>query len=520
MKKVLSRLFLAVMFCAFLSASAFSQETQGRAQRYIVFFASTPAISAASAARIKTSQNLRITFPLYQTRQLSQDLSELIFGYHKAEPAFAFNPEPYFPLLTSSYRSDDRAYMRSLFAQDFNNFFEKTSYRQPGIFLTDALVCQNTLEYFELLNASWTVASNITNAPASTFRHGNITVFAPYTDFPTRAADIERWLAARPGRIIPVLLSSAQLNNAQFMGALASFFDRNTAVMPVTPLYIARNIELAQANNLNFELVDIPEEFRARAYMASEVVSRFRRSVGTRHESYNNVRNELQFLYSYELLSGLLNDSAQSRQMYDIAFNNIFRFLGTRPPEDGTAASVRFAGEDARQVTVTSNSVAISGDGPLRRLTITNARNTIDFDIDFIQGAHWPITISYIDVYISLPHGQEESSVEMHRPTHGIFTGAHAWNYLVRIFPDNAVVYRHYGGEVREIAAVPILNRFVARIPKPTLDDDILRWSVQAISVNTRTARPFIVDFFNRPGTSKEDALARTPFNAEFISIR
>jgi hypothetical protein len=496
-------------------------ETYNENSRYIVFFAGSQTLSAEVARKIKNSQAFRITLPISQTQPLEQNTSELLFGYHKAEPALTFSPEPYFPLLTSSFKSDNKRYMKSLFDSDIESFAQKTSYKNFGIYLTDGVISESTLDYFELLNANWTVAYNIKVLPARVFKHNKIAVFAPYDNFPLKEAEVTAWIAAKKETIIPVLLKPEHLNNAQFMAYIVNFFDKSE-IKPVTPLFITANIELSEAENISFNTVDIPQEFVSKAYITSEIVEKYKHSSNYKKENYDNIKSELYTLYSYELLAGLIKNDFMSKQLYDIAYTNIYKLLGINPPADDDVSSVKFATGEIKQVTTTDNSITITGDGAVKQLTVTSRQNTTDFSVQFATGSDWPMNISYVDVYINIPNTEGAGSTEMIAPTPGVLSEGSGWKYALRIYPAKVTVYKHTSNEMREVASVPILNKYVARISKSILTGSPLKWGVQAVSVNAKTSKPYIIDFFVKQGsgTSKEDLLSKTPFTAEVIRAK
>lgn len=526
MKKIILPFILLLQFCVYSFAS-------GTGERFIVFFAESADIAENVADKILLSKRFCMAMPVTSGGAVAAGLEELV-SKGRIEPSLVFEPEPVFPILASVYSSgikkSDRQGFNDFVLGSMSSFSESVNRENFGVFLNSGAVSHNILYYFAGLKIQWINADNMESSFKGAHRIDGITVFSIYKNFPTAQKDIMKWLSARKENIIPVFLTNKHLKNAEFMQYLIDLFDRSKYIKPALPVYVSmlKQNMITEKKDVSFEIVPVKAYVMTKLYSAVSCINDYKRSSGFIEYSYKNAQSELVYLCSNGLLKGLALNKESSRRMFDAAYNNIFRLLGTEVPSDKELHSKKpeiananlYAGTEEvfhTYVKALDSGVSINNDGAVKKLTVASRNGSVNFALSFEKNG-WDDGISYVDIYIDMNNFEGAGSTAMLSGTDGYMTPASAWEYALRVSKDKVLLYRHSADSAVLIAEIQksagssfsVLNKYIKGNP--------VNWGYQAVAVRKKEdGKTNIEDFFLQSAQSRESFLSVKPFQTSAV---
>jgi hypothetical protein len=526
MKKIIFSLLLLLQFAALSFAAG---------ARYIVFFAESTDIPENVSDKIFFSKRFCMTVPFVAGSTVPAALEELVSA-GRIEPSMVFEPEPVFPILATIYSSSEKKSDREGFndfvtggMSDFEAGVNKDKY---GIFLDSGDVSHNILYYFAGLKFSWINIDNMETSFKGAHEIDGITAFSVYRNFPHAKKDVMKWLEARKENIIPVLLTNKHLKNAEFMEYIIDLFDRSKYIKPAVPLYLCalEKDMITAKSQVSFEILSVRPSVMTKLYSAVSFINSYRESPDFIEYSYKNAQSELVYLCSFDLLKGVLSNKVASQRMFDAAYNNIFRLLGSEVPADkdlyaakNDAANTNlYAGTEEAfhtEAALAENGISINNDGLIKSMTAASKDGALNITLSF-ESALWDENISFVDIYIDMNNFEGAGSTSMLSGVNGYLTPDSAWEYALRVSKDKILLYRNSAD-----SAV-----FVTEIQSSGLSFSVLRkhirgnpanWGYQAVSVReTEDGKSKIEDFFVQGSQSRESILSVRPFQIPAVRIK
>ncbi len=524
MKKILITLFITFFFASASFASG---------GRYIVFFAETSDISPAVLDKIIHSKRFCMTVPMNAGSQLTPEMEELV-SCGKIELSLFFEPEPVFPILASVYSSSgNKSVRKNAFGEyvvgNIDGFKKSLNKESFGLFLRSGEVSHNILYYFADLNLPWINMDNTEEKLKGIYSVDGISAFALYNNFPNAKKDVMKWLESKKERVIPVLLTKRHLNNSDLMNYIIDLFDGSKYIKPAVPLYITeiQRDAITEKKSVNFDQVQVKNNVMTKLYTAVSYITEYRDSSDYNEYFFKNAQSELVYLCSYELLKGLYLNKVASLRMFDAAYNNIFRLLGTTAPSEQeltkttTESNIFVASDDevfSTEVQAVSGGISITNDGIIKGLSIISKEVKTDFKISF-ESDQWDEKISYVDIYIDMNNLDGAGSTSMLPEVKGFLTPDSGWEYAVRMSSDKAILYRHSAEGAAFLTELPVTNCTFS-IPQKYIRGNSINWGYQAIAVSDEEDKSIIKDFLNQSSQSKSSLFSVRPFQIHAVRLK
>ncbi|MDR1695848.1 MAG: hypothetical protein LBR69_04375 [Endomicrobium sp.] len=523
MKKILTLLFVLL----------FSGVSFAAGERYIVFFAETADISQTVIDKILSSKRFCISVPVNPSEKLPEHLEELVF-WGKAEPSLAFDPEPVFPVLATVYsggtsKSGKNAAFGDYVSANLGSFEENINKERFGIFLKSGLVSHNVLYYFSGLRLAWINVGNAEEKFNGIRNIDGINAFSLYRDFPNDKNKVMKWLGTKTESVIPVLLTKRQLNNYELMSYLADTFDKSKFIKPAVPLYIAglKSDLIAADDSASFGQVSVKSGIMSKLYAAAAMINDYKDSKDFIEDFYKSAQSELVYLCSADLLRGLSQNKIMSVRMFDAAYANIPRLLGTQFSEEkekdqvqpGEKGDLLPSAEEVSRTDVKEipGGIVITSSGVLTEAGVISKDNFVRVGMVF-EGEEgvWNDKAEYVDMYIDMNGLDGAGSTSMIPETKGFLTPDSGWEYAVRIFPDKALLYRNTNEGPSLITEVPVSGGAFS-IPQKYVRGNPVNWGFQFIAVSESKE---IIDFLNQSLQSDGSILAVKPFQIPAVRIK
>lgn len=529
MKKIILVFTLFLFFVSFCEAVA-------EGDRYIVFFAESADIPETVADKILYSKRFCMTAPIVSGSSVPASIEELVSS-GKIEPSLIFNPEPVFPIMATVYGSGakkaDRQGFNDFIVGGMKDFSDGVNRERFGVFLNSGDVSHNILYYFADLKLQWINIDNMeTSFKGANFIDGMIT-FSIYKNFPTAQKDIMKWLSARKENIIPVLLTKKHLDNAEFMGYIINLFDTSKYIKPAVPLYVSllKRDMIGEKQNVSFDSVSVSPSVMTKLYSAVSAINSYKGSSDFVELSYKDAQSELVYLCSRGLLKGIASNKTGSQRMFDAAYNNIFRLIGTEAPSDKDLSSKK------EEITVSGNlyvgteevlhseaksvnfGASIKNDGLLKNLTVVAKDGTVNFSFSFEKGG-WDEKVSFVDIYIDMNNFEGAGSTAMLDGINGYLTPASAWEYALRVSRDKIYVYRHSAESAVLLTEMQNSGKTSFSVLQKYIKGNPDNWGYQAVCIGegeNKTAT--IEDFFVQSSQSRASFLSVKPFQIPAVRI-
>ncbi len=526
MKKIIVFLFTAVLFFPL---------TLNAAERYIVFFTETAEIPDAVADKMLRSKRFCMTVPVKSGEKLPDNIEELV-SYGKIELSMGFLPEPVLPILasvfsTSNKKSDKQSGFSDYVTRNLDMFSKDLNKGEFGIFLDSAEVSHNILYYFAGINLPWINIDNAEEDFNGVYKIDGVSSFALYKNFPTSQKSVMKWLESKKENILPVLLTKKHLNNTELMNYVIDLFDGSKYIKPAVPLYAVneKGDMILPKKTVSFSQVQVKNSVMAKLYTAVSYINDYKDSSDFNDYSYFNAQSELVYLCSYDLLKGLGANKTASQRMFDAAYNNIFRLIGSPAPDDkdmkaGTSSKAGlYAGTEEvfqSEIKALDNGAVITNDGIIKELTVTSKDGNIKIKIDF-EGGAWNEKAAFVDIYIDMNNLDGAGSTMMLPGISGYLTPESGWEYAVRIDSNKALLYRHSAMEGAVfLAEIPVSNASVT-IPQKYIRGNPRNWGFQAVVVTPEVeGKSEIIDFLNGSSQSRNAFLSVKPFQIPAVRVQ
>jgi len=526
----MKKIILCAVLLFFAVPAVFAAAQAAHVERYIVFFADTSDIPQSVVDKILSSKRFCMSVPINSDTQVPDNLEELV-SYGRIEPALSFEPEPVFPVLASVYSSgkkSDKQYGFTDFVSDNISSFENNINKDNfGIFLKSGAVSNNILYYFAGLKLSWVNIDNAEDNFNGVYDIDGITSFSIYKNFPTAQKDVMKWLENKKDAVIPVLLTSKHLANQGLMDYLIDLFDRSRYIKPAVPMFITltESDKIEQKKSVSFDQIKVKNSVMSKLYNAASSISGYKDSKNFTDYSYKNAQSELMYLCSYDLLKSVSANKVSGQRMFDAAYSNIYRLLGTDVPGDdkslpetkdiysGTTEEVLLT-----NIGQTDNGVSITNDGIIKSIGVTADSSSINIVFTF-DGDKWDAGVSFIDFYIDLNNIEGAGSTSMLSGVNGFLTPDSGWEYALRIDPSKASLYKYSAEGAVFVTDLPVTASSVV-IPQKYIKGNPANWGYQAVAVSQTEGKAKIVDFLAQSSQSRDSLLAVKPFQIPAVRIK
>ncbi|MCL2485428.1 MAG: hypothetical protein FWF00_07360 [Endomicrobia bacterium] len=496
--------------------------------RYIVFFAESSDISQSVIEKILESKRFCISIPVNPSEPLPEKLEELVF-WGKAEPSLVFDPEPVLPLLANVYSGGPSKAGKNTAFSDYvtgniNSFEENINREKFGVFLNSGIVSHNILYYFESLKLPWVNVSNAQESFKGIYNISGMNAFSIHTDFPNDKRNVMKWLESKTEPIIPVMLSKRQLNNLDLMSYLTDLFDQSKFIKPAVPLYITivRKDLISVNNSISFEQPSVNNNVMSKLFTAASLINDYKDSKDFNEYSYKGAQSELVYLSSADLLKGVSQSKVTNLRMFDAAYSNIFRLLGSTQsfqvqPDIAEKIDLQPVSEETFRSNVKEilGGISITNSGILQGVDITAADGSVNISLIFNDGG-WDSKIEYIDMYIDMNNIDGAGSTSMLPDTKGFLTPDSGWEYAIRIFSDKALLYRHTNEGPSLIAEILVHDASFS-IEQKHIRGNPVNWGFQFICVSDSGK---IIDFLNQSTQSDASILAVKPFQIHAVRLK
>jgi hypothetical protein len=501
----MKKLLFIVISIVFYAASAYSDNQD----RFIVFFAESQDIPQNVLNAINRSKQFCINVPVSFSREAPESIQELISS-GKIEPSFNFNPEPVFPALLSVYnKGNDRSEKMDMF-KDFidNNIktFERNIHKTRfGLFLHSGIVSDSVMNIFNKENLLWINISNSASPMFGIYNIDGLPSFFIYKNFPNNINDAKKWIDARRGKVIPVLLEKQHLQNPSFMSSLINFLDNNNDIKTASPLYITllRKDLIRPVEKINYTQIDVDSRIMNNLSEAVSVVQRYRKSPNYSEPLYRNAQDEIMFIFTQDFLLSLDEESLNA------AYANIFRLLnGTIPiniMETPINAPPPILDEDTERAMAIENGIRIESKGDsIKAINITVSNDRLNVDIDFNKGI-WDRNISYIEIYIDI-NRIDNMGLTSTLNEKSALTPSAAWEYAMKITRNEVELYKASAQKPVLIAHFPIKDGKVS-IPKSYINGNPRNWGIQAMAIQKTSKETTLVDYLGTNVDEKKRVL-------------
>jgi hypothetical protein len=551
MKKIISSVFILTVLTAAFSGVSYGAavKTAGKSaerpaersterlaekpERYIIFFTENADIPKPVVDKIYFSKRFCLAVPFETKAPIPETLEELV-SCGKIEPAASFNPEPVFPILASVYSSVPKK-QQSQNGGDFSRYvsanfesFETGANRARfGVFLKSGDVSHNILYYFSGAKLPWINADNIDSPRKGACLIDGVTVFSLYTDFPSAQKDVMKWLQSKKDVFIPVLLSKKHLANSELMSYVVDLFDSSAYIKPASPLFLSENKYALMENQdaAQFKQPEVKSSVMRKLYSAAAVISDY--GAGGNFDSlfYDNAVSELVYLCSYASVKSASSGKTEGIRMFDAAYANIFRLLGSAVPQDDGLASADkenlYKGtEDVAHTSLSAggNSVSITNDGITKGAEISAKNGFTEFKIIFESG-QWNEKAAFADVYIDMNNLENAGATAMLDGVKGFLSPDSAWEYALRIYDSKAFLYRDSSDKPALIAELPVTDCSVS-VPQKLIRGNPINWGYQIITVSNENGVFKIIDFLSQSSQPKSDSLNQKPFQIPAVRLK
>jgi len=482
---VLSTLFL-------LSSNVFAKE------KAVVFFCeSIESVSPKVMQKIHSSDNFRFC-ALITGDAVSNNLRDLIAA-NKMEPVLKINQDPYIPLISSEItvssvsfnRTEDLENILKTYKKKFSFLFEKPA---RGLFLKNAVINENTLNVFHKNDILWTTAESGDAEHKGVFTKNKVTVFMPYTDFPKNAGEIQKWFSDKKEKIIPVILTKEHLKNSDLMLYTINFLNKNKTFGSELPEEVSRTIEkdytrYNNGDNIKFKSFgELPQIAFLKLVSASNEVNANR----ARQDLYSTLHDELTTMYSFDIITKLLNNDPYAGKIFDISFSNIFKLSGKEVPSAEELMKLEPADQQPGGFEICSfirdgDKYTIHNEGIIKAFTINKDENNIFFSVDT------DFSLSdFIDIYIDMNGIAYTGSQNMLKGIEGFFVPENCWEYAVRISPSEIKIYRFAADTVTLIKTIGNNRSTNIVIPSNILKGSAYNWSYQVVTAKNGEITDFL----------------------------
>ncbi|MDR1942082.1 MAG: hypothetical protein LBQ47_07125 [Endomicrobium sp.] len=520
-----------IVFFAFVSMFAFCgvsyAAVAAAAERYIIFFAETPDIAQAVSEKIYFSKRFCIAVPFETKGALPENLEELV-SYGKIEPAASFNPEPALPILASVYSSasHNRGDFGQYISANFEAFETGANRERFGVLLKSGDISHNILYYFAGIKLPWINAANMGLRGGGVYLIDGVTVFSLHRDFPAAQKDVMKWLQSKKDVFIPVLLTKKHLTNAEFMSYIIDLFDSSAYIKPASPLFVCQNKQslIEDKNDAEFKQVDVKSSVMRKLYAAASLISDYGQTGGFNAQFYDNAVSELVYLCSYSALKSVASGKTEGLRMFDAAYANIFRLLGTTVPNDENSVSdksgIYKGSEDVFQTAISAgnNSVSITNDGIVKEAEISAKDGFTNIKLVFESG-QWNEKAAFVDVYIDMNNFDNAGATAMLGDLNGFLSPDSAWEYALRIDASKALLYRYSSDNPVLISEFAVTDSSVS-VPQKLMRGNPVNWGYQIITVSKDGDTLKIADFLNPSSQPKSDFLNQKPFQIPAIRLK
>lgn len=469
----------------------------------IVFFAETlDGISSKVIQKIESSDKFCLAVSFDEDKYIKQEIQDLIVA-RKIEPTLKIT-EPYFPLISSEINISSSVVFNKVdsckdvlnnYKKDYRTRFEINKH---GIYLKGAALNDEVLNLFYKSNILWTMAKSEDENKKGLFLKDDVALFVPYTNFTTGETKIKQWFGSLSNKkYIPVVLTANHIKNEKFMLNLISFVnsDNNFDVeLPINAAFYGYNSKTIEAVSLE-TLSNIPRENVLKLYLANKEITEYDNK-NKDEEVYTILCDELSNMYSYNVISGILNNNKNSSKIFDISYNNIFRMLNKKAPninEFQEALSIE-NGSDLKDsgvcvFTKKNNSLVIYNDSSFfTSFSVGKSNENVYFSTDANLSS-----LDSIDIYIDMNGIAYTGSQKMLKPVNAFFIPEHSWEFAVRITKEKVYVYKCLANNIDLIATLP--NEYESSdvsIASTILRGNPYNWNYQVVAIKNGEVVDFI----------------------------
>jgi hypothetical protein len=141
-------------------------------------------------------------------------------------------------------------------------------------------------------------------------------------------------------------------------------------------------------------------------------------------------------MYSFDIITKLLNNDPYAGKIFDISFSNIFKLSGKEVPSAEELMKLEPADQQPGGFEICSfirdgDKYTIHNEGIIKAFTINKDENNIFFSVDT------DFSLSdFIDIYIDMNGIAYTGSQNMLKGIEGFFVPENCWEYAVRISPS------------------------------------------------------------------------------------
>ncbi|MDD2523907.1 MAG: hypothetical protein PHG84_01235 [Endomicrobiaceae bacterium] len=501
----------------------FSSSIFAKDKSVVLFFESLDGISPKVLQKISSSDNFCFSVNINSNSLIPENIQNLIIS-NKIEPTLMLNPEPYFPLISSEISISSKSFDRTSDLKNLLKTYKKTSRlafdkKNYGLFLKDAIINEDTLKAFYKNNILWTTAELEDNLQKGIFIKNKLAIFVTYTDFPKDKNQISQWFSQKDEEFIPVLLTKDYIKNDDFMLYLITFFNKSKTLETELPLTVSYTVakdydRYINGDNIKLKtLENIPQDIFIKLVNASNEVNSNDNLIFGKSDLYPTLYDELTNMYSYNVISKILNNDLYANKIFDISYSNIFKLAGKEKPtfEESTKIETIEPTEQTDMLDICSfikdgNTYTINNNGIIKTFSFKENENPVLFSInaDFSQ-------LDYIDIYIDMNGIAYTGCQNMLKGIEGFFIPENCWEYAIRVTPVNIKIYRFSANVVNLLKTIDN-NKDSIAIPTSILRGNPINWSYQIVAAKDGN----IIDFLET-SKNKVKVLNTTPLQLQMF---
>lgn len=507
--------FIVLFIVLLFSSNVFAKD-----KSVVLFFESLEGISPKVLQKISSSDNFCFSVNINSDSLIPENIQNLIIS-NKIEPTLRLNSEPYFPFISSEIYVSSISFNRTSDLKNLLKTYKKTSKllfdkRNYGIFLKGAIINEDTLKVFYQNNILWTTAELEDNLQKGIFIKNKVAIFVPYTDFPKDENQIAKWFSQKNENFIPVLLTKDYIKNDDFMLYMINFFNKSKTLetdLPITACYtVAKDFDkYNNGDDIKLKnLGNIPQDIFLKLASASNEVDNNNTFAFGKSDLYPTLYDELTTMYSYNIISKILNNDLYANKLFNISYSNIFKLTGKQIPTFEELIKQESI-EQIDKIDICSfikdeDTYTINNEGIIKTFSFKENGNPIQFsiDTDFSQ-------LDYVDIYIDMNGIAYTGCQNLLKGTEGFFVPENCWEYAIRVTPSNIKIYR-FATDVVTLLKTLDTNKENISIPTNILKGTPTNWSYQVVAVKDGN----IIDFLET-SKNKIKVLNTTPLQFQMF---
>ena len=505
---------LFIFFLLFCSVNIFAKE-----KNIILFFENIENVPNSILNKITASDKLCISATINNPKNISQTVKNLIY-INKIEPTLNIE-EPYFTLISSNNyignnvsfdRSEDLNLLVSNYKNSLKSNFEK---RKFGLFLKNGIIDDNTLKKLYKKNIYWVTTKLKNNRNKIAFIKDNVVIFVPFTDLPQENKNIENWLLSKQEKFVPIFINKNKLSNEKFMIQLLNIIENNKnydVLLPINAAYFIAKTTEAQ-NDLNFELTDnIPQEILLKIAKAGEEYDKQKADKNT--ELTDLLYGELENMYSYNIINGILTNNKSSKQLFDISYENIFKLCGDDVPNidrliKKSSKGINNKYTNEHKFEKSGSKYTINNEQIIKSFSVYKDLESVIFNLDYNTNE-----VDYIDIYIDMNNIAHAGNQNLLKNI-GFFVPENCWEYVIEINKKNFTIYRFIVDKINKVTETDTVSQKSIKIPINTFRGNPYNWNYQVVAIKDNK----VVDFLETTQTQKEKIFSESPLFLRMVGI-